>query len=338
MDITYDIYDIDDHQRQAIADSQDPTLRPYENFEEFLRTCRGSAGVSVALRARIDAFRQGQGAGALLIRGFPIPAVLQPTPVIPFAETRRDAVGTEYLVGTISSLLGEPFSYQQWDAGLLIHNKYPIWAHRDIQFGSNAVDFFMHTETPFRPVSPDFLALLCLRGDPTGAAKTRVSSLESAVAALTDQVRSLLRESAFAFLTDQPVLEFADRGMTAPHPVISGLNGSERLQYVEDLVGITESAQDALDLLRQEVQRRAADIALEAGQMLLLDNRRVVHGRNAFSPRYDGGDRWLQRMLISTTLFRDGVPAAGRLIPDSRFENYPTDYQLALRPAGAAQR
>ena len=36
--------------------------------------------------------------------------------------------------------------------------------------------------------------------------------------------------------------------------------------------------------------------ALEPGDLLMVDNRRAVHARTAFRPRYDGQDRWLQRV------------------------------------------
>lgn len=32
-------------------------------------------------------------------------------------------------------------------------------------------------------------------------------------------------------------------------------------------------------------------------QQNLLDNNKAAHARSAFKPRYDGEDRWLQRMF-----------------------------------------
>ncbi len=37
-------------------------------------------------------------------------------------------------------------------------------------------------------------------------------------------------------------------------------------------------------------------VALRPGDLLVLDNRRAVHARTAFTPRFDGTDRWLQRV------------------------------------------
>ena len=35
-----------------------------------------------------------------------------------------------------------------------------------------------------------------------------------------------------------------------------------------------------------------------AGEVLVLDNYRAVHGRRAFRPRFDGTDRWLKRISV----------------------------------------
>jgi len=43
-------------------------------------------------------------------------------------------------------------------------------------------------------------------------------------------------------------------------------------------------------------------VVLDDGDLLVIDNDRAVHGRTAFTPRYDGTDRWLRRALVVTSL------------------------------------
>lgn len=43
-------------------------------------------------------------------------------------------------------------------------------------------------------------------------------------------------------------------------------------------------------------------VRLEPGDLLVVDNRRAIHGRSAFPARYDGFDRWLQRMYVARDL------------------------------------
>ena len=40
----------------------------------------------------------------------------------------------------------------------------------------------------------------------------------------------------------------------------------------------------------------------EAGDLLVIDNALVVHGRSPFPARYDGTDRWLQRAFVVADL------------------------------------
>jgi alpha-ketoglutarate-dependent taurine dioxygenase len=35
----------------------------------------------------------------------------------------------------------------------------------------------------------------------------------------------------------------------------------------------------------------------------VLDNRKTVHGRKPFTPRYDGRDRWFQRVYLQRDLW-----------------------------------
>jgi len=35
---------------------------------------------------------------------------------------------------------------------------------------------------------------------------------------------------------------------------------------------------------------------------MVIDNRRTVHGRLPFNPRYDGYDRWVKRLMVISEL------------------------------------
>jgi len=41
---------------------------------------------------------------------------------------------------------------------------------------------------------------------------------------------------------------------------------------------------------------------LETGDLLVIDNNKTIHGRKPFQPKYDGTDRWVQRMLVRKQL------------------------------------
>jgi alpha-ketoglutarate-dependent taurine dioxygenase len=41
---------------------------------------------------------------------------------------------------------------------------------------------------------------------------------------------------------------------------------------------------------------------LETGDLLVIDNNKTIHGRKPFQARYDGTDRWVQRILVRKEL------------------------------------
>jgi hypothetical protein len=43
-------------------------------------------------------------------------------------------------------------------------------------------------------------------------------------------------------------------------------------------------------------------VRLLPGDLVIVDNRRAVHSRSEFEPRWDGKDRWLQRTYVSRDL------------------------------------
>src|SRR5436305_891520 len=61
----------------------------------------------------------------------------------------------------------------------------------------------------------------------------------------------------------------------------------------------------AYDDLGAELERVCRTAVLDPGQLLLVDNDVVVHGRVPFTPRYDGTDRWIKRVNIRLPRHRD---------------------------------
>ena len=76
--------------------------------------------------------------------------------------------------------------------------------------------------------------------------------------------------------------------------------------------GKTLRAIAALSALHHAVKHTTQQVVLAAGDILVIDNHRCVHGRTPFAPRYDGTDRWLKRALVVQSL--DGIDAIERVI------------------------
>jgi alpha-ketoglutarate-dependent taurine dioxygenase len=55
----------------------------------------------------------------------------------------------------------------------------------------------------------------------------------------------------------------------------------------------------ALNVFTKAVERNTQTVFLKTGDLLVLDNNITVHGRTAFQAKYDGTDRWVQRVVVS---------------------------------------
>ena len=54
--------------------------------------------------------------------------------------------------------------------------------------------------------------------------------------------------------------------------------------------------------LNHLVDKHSHEIFLNPGELIIIDNRRSVHGRISFKPYYDGYDRWLKRSYVTRDL------------------------------------
>ena len=50
--------------------------------------------------------------------------------------------------------------------------------------------------------------------------------------------------------------------------------------------------------LSHEVATIRGVLHVEKIDLLVIDNEKTIHGRKPFQPRYNGTDRWVQRVLV----------------------------------------
>ncbi len=62
--------------------------------------------------------------------------------------------------------------------------------------------------------------------------------------------------------------------------------------------GMNAEAQAALNNFTKLVQKGKVTIALQSGQIAIIDNWQTAHGRTEFTARYDGTDRWIKRVFV----------------------------------------
>ncbi len=247
-------------------------------------------------------------AGVLLVRGLDVGAV-PATPADPATAAGRHP-RTEALVLEAARRLGEPVGYRPEQGGALVQNLLPTPAGADHQTStSSAVTLAFHTETAFHPHRPDLLVLLCLRGDP--AASTTWCTVDDAVSGLPAGSVEVLSQPRFRCGVDESFTDGRPAGLGPAAPILRAVPGGLEWTFDDDLmVGTDVEAEGALRALARSVGAHQRSVVLGAGDLLVIDNRLVVHGRSPFPARYDGTDRWLQRALVlrdlESVLERDG--------------------------------
>lgn len=242
--------------------------------------------------------------GTLLFRNLPIDPILPSTPFDGGLATDKKSSYSEYCLLLFMQFLGEPISYEDEKQGLLVQNICPVKGKETKQENTSSSHFFkFHTENAIHPYKPDHLALLCLRADHDKKAKTLISSITNILTQLSSTTIALLRRPLYRLYAPS---SFANQSNTRYSNVIPILTGNllqpEMCVHFPTMEGINRDAQWALDKLQTVLLNNSEEFLLQSGDLLIIDNRITAHARNSFQARYDGNDRWLQRIFTVENL------------------------------------
>ncbi|MFD8780938.1 TauD/TfdA family dioxygenase [Kitasatospora sp. NPDC059599] len=199
----------------------------------------------------------------------------------------------------VSTLMGTPIAWDGQQDGRFVHNIVPSPGHESEQTGaSSSVLLTPHTEDAFHPGRAHLLLLCCMRNHDdiaTTAASVRLTELaQDDLEQLKRPVAPILPDDAY-----EQARKFAGR----PAPVPTLFDSPEGLTMRYDpaytpLEETDEQWREAYGRLGQELARVSVAVSLEPGDVLVVDNDLVVHGRVPFRARYDGTDRWLKRASV----------------------------------------
>ncbi|WP_317441115.1 TauD/TfdA family dioxygenase [Streptomyces collinus] len=267
------------------------------------------------LLAVLSDFRRfGNPHGVLTLRNLPVTAGLPPTPSTAesVADSCTPSVAALLLV---MSRLGDPIAYAEEKRGALVQDVCPVPGEEDQQQNTGSVYFKLHSENAFLEHRPDFIGLLCLREDHERSAASITSSIRQALPLLTDEQITVLREPRFRTrLAPSFCRDGREQVYLPPVPVLAGPERSPTLCVdFDDTAPCDEVARTAFDALHEALQKVRREFVLRPGDLAIVDNSTAVHGRSAFTPRYDGKDRWLQRLFVVHSI----RPALGQLEPGS---------------------
>ncbi|WP_320785191.1 TauD/TfdA family dioxygenase [Streptomyces sp. CRN 30] len=237
--------------------------------------------------------------GLFVLKGLPVDdAALGPTPGHWSAAGGAGALHDIVLL-LLSALMGTPLAWEGQQDGRFVHNIVPSPGHERAQTGASSATLLSpHTEDAFHPGRAHLLVLGCLRNH------DRVATTAASVrrARLSDADVDLLSRPVLPILPDAAYTQA--RNHVGRPPAVATLWRSPdgpRLRFDPaytplDRAGAAHRA--AYRRLTDELTRVSVAVTLAPGDVLVVDNDLVVHGRVPFRARYDGTDRWLKRTSV----------------------------------------
>jgi L-asparagine oxygenase len=266
------------------------------------------------LQQLLDFGRHCDTAGVGLIENLPVDPVLPATPGDGLPSPDKPSHVAEGVLLGLSGLLGEAVGFTSEKQGRLIHDVVPVPAGSTTQTNQGSSVFLnFHNDIVYDPIgrydlsNPDFLVLNCLRSDHDGQASTYYADARDVCRALDPQVLETLRCPLFRLnAPGSYVRNFAGGTdvLSDAVPLISGpAEAPEICASANGIHALTRAAQDALAQLQRACREVAHEVRLRPGQALLINNRKGLHARSAFTARYDGADRWLQRTYVRRSLW-----------------------------------
>jgi Fe(II)/alpha-ketoglutarate-dependent arginine beta-hydroxylase len=276
------------------------------------------------------------GPGAVVVRGIPLDGLdALPTPQS-FSETPSAVVtsATDMSMLLIGAVFGVPYCFASQQRGQMVLDVFPVRGYEGDQLGSSSTATLdWHNEDAFHPQRAHYSALLCVRNPQ----RVGTRCLFAGDLDLPAQVVKELSQPQFRIVPDDShgyaynvattglhpgaigafseIEEMASEGTRIPvlQPNSSGPLICVDFAYMpQDLH--SPRARAALAVLREAIEQAAQSVVLEPGDMLILDNRRCVHGRESFAARFDGTDRWLRRLNIGSD---EAAVLARAIAPDT---------------------
>ncbi len=263
--------------------------------------------------------RAGSAEGLLVIEGLPVDEDLPATP----PDNTKHVGETTVLAraqAVVNHALGDMVAYEAEGHGRLFQDMVPKRSAARTQTSlSSGVELELHTEQAFSLMRPDWVSLACLRDAPDAA--TYALAARDLVAALESGEVEMLREALWTTGVDASFRvsghAFVHGDRRGPLAIIKGANEDPSIRFDQDLDwGISPEANALCARIVEVYPRLRRERVLKPGQMLLIDNHRVVHGRSPFTARFDGTDRFIVRSFVVRDLSRSrhARTADGRVI------------------------
>jgi len=290
-----------------------------ENPELFCKQLKfAAAQLPTAMKLRVlDFINRGSPNGFLLFTNLPMDDALPKTPP---GNTFKvgEKTSLSKIQGILISAMGNMIAYEAEGYGRLFQDVVPIQSMAKNQTSlSSDIELEIHTEQAFSKLRPDILSLACLRGDEK--AYTYILPVGRILENCSSREIQMLREPLWMIGVDLSFKlhgqSFIDGDVRGPIAILTGPEHDPELIFDQDLMkGITPEAENLVKKIVEIYYHHRIAHCLQPGEIIFVDNRRAVHGRSSFSPKYDGYDRFLVRCFAALDYEKSAQARTGRTV------------------------
>ncbi|MGW0121543.1 TauD/TfdA family dioxygenase [Streptomyces sp. NPDC003327] len=237
--------------------------------------------------------------GLFVLRGLPLDDTAIGATPLSWAAAGDDGAEWDVLLLLLATVMGNPLAWAGQQEGRFVHNIVPSPGHEREQTGASSSTLLSpHTEDAFHPGRAHLLMLGCMRNHDRVA--TTAASIRKVRLAPEDV--ALLSRPELPILPDDAYAEAKDFDGTPPKvPTLWQSEDGPTLRFDPAYTPLDQAVpahRAAYARLEDELARVSVAVSLEPGDVLVVDNDLVVHGRVPFRARYDGTDRWLKRASV----------------------------------------
>lgn len=154
-----------------------------------------------------------------------------------------------------------------------------------------------HTEANEHPgLPPRYLMLWCIRHASGSGGETTLADGYEWIKTLSEETREALRANRYVWRSSDGITQ-SGYYSSAIHPILEEFDATQILRY--DYIDVEKTRdgflEPILESVRKFFERQKIGVGIKPGCILVWDNWRMLHGRNAFSdPK-----RHLKRILLS---------------------------------------
>ncbi|HWM23572.1 MAG TPA: TauD/TfdA family dioxygenase [Chthoniobacterales bacterium] len=230
-----------------------------------------------------------------------LPETTMPSPRTHYERRNRRLNRMECITGLCALHLGEIYGYTSQQDGRIFNDIIPLDDYKEVSdcSGGYLSEFRLHTEDSFFAFPPDFIIWGCHRNQER--AVTKLAAIDDAD--VSPEVQSLLMMKEYCItpnaFQNTKVFPTSYQILT---PVGDGVTNMRMNAHTAFSESAKEQFRDAYGQLVSALEEKAVERIFAPGEIFVLNNRRVAHGRVAYEASNHEGRRWLTRLIVRRDL------------------------------------